>query len=100
MDSAGVVMFFVRLFLGGAVSFFAILVWSKTRDRMWTTLALGMVVQFAGTVYDMLLSMGLAYFESAMLFGIPVLQFLFYVVPPALFITAFVFYLLKHYWKM
>ncbi len=95
MSTEDLVLSVIKLAAGGFAAFFAILLWSKTRDTAWMSLVAGTVTSYAGIVYEMLLGFGL--FSSGMIevFGIPLASLFFAIVPPLFYIAAFIIMLLR-----
>ncbi|HAK69519.1 MAG TPA: hypothetical protein DEO40_05150 [Treponema sp.] len=89
MTEASLLLYIIKLVLGGIVAFLAILLWSKTRDAAWMSLVSGAVIQYAGIVYSMLIDFGVVFTTDLHLAGIPVTTLLFTIVPQLLFILAF-----------
>ena len=54
MITAQIVMFVLKLLLGGAAAFLAMILWNKTGDGAWISIAAGIIVQFAGSIYRLL----------------------------------------------
>ena len=54
MDSGQIVFMFSRLILGALATFFAIMLWSKTRDAAWMLLVIGAIAAYTETVYAVL----------------------------------------------
>jgi hypothetical protein len=49
----------VRLVIGAAASFFAILVWAKTRSVSWALMVTGAILHYAASVYTALSLFGI-----------------------------------------
>jgi hypothetical protein len=79
MDTRELLFVFCRLVLGGAAAFFAIMLWSKTRDIAWMLMVGGAVAAYGERLYAVLNSLGFfnspAPLAAAVLSGIPVLFF-------------------------
>lgn len=88
MITAQIVMFVLKLLLGGAAAFLAMILWNKTGDGAWISIAAGIIVQFAGSIYRLLVDFGILGLQNAVLLGISVPQALFEVVPLVFFITG------------
>jgi hypothetical protein len=43
-----------RLFFGAVAAFFAIMLWSKTRDPVWMLMVIGTIAAYVETVYSIL----------------------------------------------
>jgi hypothetical protein len=88
MDSmAGFVLTLSRLGVGAVATFFAILLWSQTRDAAWVLVIIGTLVAYAEVVFSTLESFGIVPAEYFNLSGIPVLR-LALVNLPMLFLTC------------
>ena len=60
MDTGQVVFVYSRLILGALAAFFAIMLWSKTRDTAWMLMAIGAIVMYVEIVYTILELLGIA----------------------------------------
>ncbi len=90
MTQTQLTLYIIRLVIGGLATFFAILVWGKTRDAPWMCLAAGIVIEYCGTVYNMFLDFGVVFSGDLNIAGIPLTTILFTVVPSIFFIIAFI----------
>ena len=90
MTQPQLILYIIRLVLGGLAAFFSIILWSRTRDPAWMCLVVGTIVHYGGIVYGMLLDFGVAVTTSIQVFGIPITSLIFTCVPPLLFIIAFI----------
>lgn len=90
MGSADLLLSVIKLIAGGLAAFFAILLWSKTRDTAWMSLVAGTVTSYAGVVYEMLNSFGIFTSKGFVFFGIPLVNLFFTVIPPFFYILAFI----------
>ena len=90
MSVSSMVLCIIKLIVGGAATFLAILVWSKTRDGAWMSVLGGVIISYAGTIYQVLLDLRIVYIDKVQLFGLPLTSLIFSIVPQALFITAFI----------
>ncbi|MDR1618166.1 MAG: hypothetical protein LBS06_03855 [Treponema sp.] len=54
MDTGQIVYITSRLTLGALASFFAIMLWSKTRDVAWMLMVIGTIAAYIETVYSIL----------------------------------------------
>lgn len=80
----------IKLVAGGVAAFFAIMLWSRTRDAAWTCLASGVVTLYAGIVYDMLVQVGVIAANRFTVAGVPIVALIFAVLPSCFFIVAFI----------
>jgi hypothetical protein len=54
MDTGQLVFAYSRLIFGALASFFAIMLWSKTRDAAWMLIVIGVIVAYIGIIYSVL----------------------------------------------
>jgi hypothetical protein len=59
MDTGNLVYILIRLILGALASFFAIMLWSKTRDPAWMLMVTGTIAGYGGIVYSTLGVLGI-----------------------------------------
>ena len=71
----------LKLVLGGFSAFFAILLWSKTRDFVFMSLIIAVLSMYAGIVYETLVDMGIIINQGFLLLGSPFFTLFFTVVP-------------------
>lgn len=90
MAQSELILYLLKILLGGLVAFLAVLLWSKTRDSAWMSLVAGAVISYVGVVYNLLLDFGVVFSLDLLLFGIPVTSLLFTVMPLLFFILAFI----------
>jgi hypothetical protein len=83
MDMRELLFVFCRLFLWAAAAFFAIMLWSRTRDIAWMLMSGGTIVAYGENLYGVLNIFGISALPSAaesfplaaVLSNIPVLFF-------------------------
>ena len=90
MDSAGFVLTLSRLGVGALGTFFAILLWSQTRDSAWVLVIVGTLLAYAEVVYGTLEAFGIVTAEHFSLSGIPVLRLALANLPMLLLTCAFI----------
>jgi hypothetical protein len=91
MDSmADSVLTLSRLGVGAIGTFFAILLWSQTRDAAWVLVVIGTLVAYAEAVYSTLEGFGIVSAELFNLSGVPVLRLALVNLPMLLLTCAFV----------
>ena len=95
MIESELILYIVRLVLGGITAFLAIMLWSKTRDAAWMALVAGAVTSYAGIVYDMMVGLGVIVPGGYCVAGIPLATLLFTVIPSCFFIIAFILMLIR-----
>lgn len=95
--NSSLILFIVKLVLGGLAAFLAIMLWSRTRDAAWMSLVAGAVVSYAGVVFDMLISLGIVTAENTLfIFGLSLPALLFAVIPSVFYILAFILMLIRN----
>ena len=60
MDSGELLFIVSRLTTGALAAFFAIMLWSKTRDVAWMLIVIGTIAAYVETVYSILQLFGIA----------------------------------------
>lgn len=89
------IIYIIKLVLGGVAAFFAILLWSKTRDVAWMSLVAGTITQYIGFVYEMLCVFGIVVNKGLSILSIPIETLFFTVIPPLFYIIAFILMLVR-----
>jgi hypothetical protein len=87
MDTGDLFLTVSRLGTGAAAAFFAILLWSKTRDAAWMLILMGTIVDYAEIVYAVLNRIGVA--GRFVVGGTPLAIIILPNVRTGLFIAAF-----------
>jgi hypothetical protein len=59
METGNLIYILSRLILGALASFFAIMLWSKTRDPAWMLMVSGTIAGYAGIVHSILGMLGI-----------------------------------------
>ncbi len=98
MAQSEIILYIIKLILGGVAAFLAIMLWSKTRDVAWMALVAGTVTTYANVVYEMLVGFGILFVGSStpvQLAGIPLTTLLFATIPTLFYITAFALMILR-----
>ena len=76
-----------RLILGALAAFFAIVLWSKTRDAAWMLMVIGAIVMYVEIVYSILEMLGIA--GGVFIGSVPLVAILLPSLRMILFIAAF-----------
>ena len=95
MTQPEIIVLIIKLVLGGIAAFLAILVWSKTRDGAWFFLVSGTILSYCSIVYDMLKSFGILTKNFYLVYGIPIIDLCFIVIPTLFFIIGFIIMIAK-----
>lgn len=90
MMQSQIILYTVKLVLGGIAAFLAIMLWSKTRDIAWMALVAGTVTSYGSIVYEMFSVFGIIKEQGISIFGIPLATLLFTVIPSLFYIFAFI----------
>lgn len=94
MDQS-LLLFIIKLVLGGVAAFLAIFVMSKTRDASWMFLVAGFLFSYAALVVDLMMELGIFDRAALQIKGVPVIPLICAIVPTSLFIVAFIIKLCK-----
>jgi len=79
-----------RLGVGAIGTFFAILLWSQTRDSAWVLVIIGTLVSYAAVVYTTLETFGVVSVQIGLLPGFPLLEVLLANLPMVFYVCAFI----------
>lgn len=96
MTQSQMILYAIKLVLGGIAAFCSILLWSKTKDAVWMNLIVGVVAKYAGVVYEILSVLGIIFPESIVFYGIPFSSLIFTALPDIFFIIAFILLLKRN----
>lgn len=96
MIQSEIVLYIIKLVLGGIAAFLAIMLWSKTRDAAWISLVAGAVTSYAGIVFEMLVKLGIIVPGGLAVAGIPLATMMFTVIPELFFILAFILMIVRN----
>ncbi|MDR0624095.1 MAG: hypothetical protein LBG10_06660 [Treponema sp.] len=86
MDAGQIIYITSRLVLGALASFFAIMLWSKTRDVAWMLMVIGTIAAYVETVYSILELFGISGGDRFVIGSVPVVS----IVLPCLWISFFI----------
>ncbi len=95
MAEEQMILYAVKLVLGGIAAFCSILLWSKTKDSAWMCLVVGVVSRYAGIVYEILCVLGIVCSEVFVFPGLSLSTLIFTCLPDVFFIIAFILMLKK-----
>jgi hypothetical protein len=90
MDTGEIIYTGIRLVLGAAVAFCAILVWTRTRDIPWILAAAGAIAAYCETVYSVLELLGIIGEGGPLIGSKSLISLLFPCLPGGLFMAAFI----------
>jgi len=97
MDSGQLIYILSRLFLGALASFFAIMLWSKTRDIAWMLMVIGTIAAYAETVYAILNLFGISDRNIITIGSVPLMSIVLPCLPTVFFIAAFAVMVVRKY---
>ncbi|MDR2477403.1 MAG: hypothetical protein LBD18_06435 [Treponema sp.] len=86
MDLGQTILVFSRLVLGALAAFFAIMLWSKTRDMAWMLVVIGTIAAYIGIVYSIMEMAGIA---GSRIGSVSVAAIVLPALPAAFYIAAF-----------
>jgi len=86
MDTGEVLYIVLRLLLGALAAFFAIMLWSKTRDVAWMLMVVGTIAAYAETGYAILQTFGITDGRGG---AMPLASIILPNVPTSFYIAAF-----------
>ncbi|MBQ0039098.1 MAG: hypothetical protein KBS64_01555 [Treponema sp.] len=89
MPQTELILYIIKLVLGGIAAFAAILLWSKTGEAAWMCIIAAIVIGYAGTVYSLLVEMGILSVDRLKVGSLPLTSLIFAVVPPVFYILGF-----------
>ena len=97
MDSGQLVYVLSRLSLGALASFFAIMLWSKTRDIAWMLMVIGTIAIYVETVYSILGLFGISGRNLVTIGTVPLISIILPNLPMIFFISAFAVMVVRKY---
>ena len=97
MDSGQILFVSSRLILGALASFFAIMLWSKTRDAAWMLLVIGTIAGYVEIVYDILDMFGITRGDILLIGSVPAAKIILPALRLCFFIAAFVVMVIKRF---
>ena len=89
MPQSELILYVIKLVLGGLAAFTAILLWSKTGEASWMSIIAAIVINYGGTVYDLLVEMGILSVYKLKIGSLPLTSLIFTVLPSLFFILGF-----------
>ena len=83
----------VKLLMGAVGTFCAILLWSRSRDVAWVLVVIGVLVSYAGIIFDTVDRFGLVTWDGFIVAGLPgfaLIQAVLANLPMLLYAIAFI----------
>lgn len=93
MNQGQIIIWCVKLVLGGIAAFLAILLWSKSRNGGWMCLVASVLISYAGIIFDMMSELGIISLNNVAVFGVPVINLCLTAVPSILLIIALILFI-------
>jgi hypothetical protein len=87
---AGFLLTLSRLGVGAIGTFFAILLWSQTRDAAWVLVVVGTLLSYAEVVFSTLVIFGMVSGDILSVSGVPVLRLALANLPMLLLTCGFI----------
>ena len=97
MDSGQLVYILSRLILGALASFFAIMLWSKTRDIAWMLMVIGTIAAYVETVYSILKLFGIEGWSVLTIGSLPIMSILLPCLPTVFFMATLMVMVFRKY---
>ena len=97
MDLGQTIYILCRLILGALASFFAIMLWSKTRDVAWMLMVIGTIAAYVETVYSILNIFGISGENVLTIGSMPLMSILLPSLPTVFFIATLVVMVIRKY---
>ncbi len=94
MSNEQLFLLFIKLILGFISAFFAVLLWSKSRESSWLFVVVGVFFLYGEIVFETLEYFGIADFYIITAGGFSLLKIVFAIVPFLCFAFGFMFFLL------
>ena len=95
MDSGQTLFIICQLAFGAAATFFAIMLWSKTRDAAWMLIIIGAILAYIEIIYSILGIFGLSDGIFFHIGTVPVISFVLPLLRMFFFIAAFTVMIFK-----
>jgi hypothetical protein len=99
MDTGEFIYLSSRLFLGALASFFAIMVWSKTRDAAWMLMVMGTLAAYLESISVILDLFGISGGKTPAIGSVPLTLILLPSLRNIFFIAAFLVMVIRKYRK-
>ncbi|MDR1949856.1 MAG: hypothetical protein LBQ38_10730 [Spirochaetaceae bacterium] len=99
MDPGEILYISSRLLLGALASFFAIMLWSKTRDPAWMLMVAGALAAYVETVYSILDLFGVIGPAAASIGSVPLASIILHNLPVVFYTIAFIVMVIRKYRK-
>jgi hypothetical protein len=88
MNNAELITLIARLGFGALATFFAIVLWSNTRDTAWLFVIMGTILRYGEIMYSTFQLFGILSGET-IVFGVPIVRIILTNLPALLYAIAF-----------
>lgn len=95
MDAGEIIYVSSQLIAGALASFFAIMLWSKTRDVAWMLIVIGAITAYVNIVYSILDFFGVTGDAVLLIGSVPFTSIVLPVLPPVFFSLAFIVMIMR-----
>ncbi len=95
MAEKDIIMLVSQVSVGAVVTFFAILLWSHTREIEWMLVIMGAIITYIGIILHTLLLFGVIQGNLYIIPGIIDLPLIFQILPQLLYGSAFIVHLMR-----
>jgi hypothetical protein len=99
MDSGEIIYISSRLALGALTAFFAIMLWSRTRDAAWMLMVTGTLAAYVETIYSILEKFGITGEAVVTIGSVPLASILLPNLPTVFILSAFLVMVFRTYRK-
>ena len=97
MDLGQVIYVLSRLGLGAVASFFAIMLWARTRDLAWMFMVIGIIAAYVETIHAILGIFGIGGGHILVVGSMPLVSIILPNLPMVFFIAAFAVMVFRKY---
>jgi hypothetical protein len=99
MDIGEIIYISSRLILGALTAFFAIMLWSKTRDIAWMLMVIGTLAAYVENIYSILEMLGITETMTVTVGSVPLASILLPNLPTVFILSAFLVMVVRNYRK-
>jgi membrane protein implicated in regulation of membrane protease activity len=99
MDSGEIIYISSRLVLGALTAFFAIMLWSGTRDAAWMLMVIGTIAAYVETIYSILMMFGITKTMTVTVGSVPLASIVLPNLPTVFILSAFLVMVFRKYRK-
>jgi hypothetical protein len=99
MDIGEIIYISSRLVLGALTAFFAIMLWSRTRDAAWMLMVIGTLAAYVENIYSILEMLGISAVMTVTIGSVPLVSILLPNLPTIFILSAFLVMVIRNYRK-